>query len=137
MVIANKDVKVGSEIPSLKKVAYQRALQERVFDADSIHHPEFAKKQGFAGPLVSGLVLSGYMTEMLVNFFGLDWLRGGKISETFIPPGVQEGNELTCHGTVVEKIEEKGDVRLNLDIWIEKGQGVKVLVGKASGVIRA
>jgi hypothetical protein len=40
-------------------------------------------------------------------------------------------------GIIVEKIEEKAGIRLNLDIWMEKGQGVKVAIGKASGVVTA
>jgi hypothetical protein len=72
---------------------------------------------------------------MLLDFFGPYWLKGGVISQNFINGGVQEGDSLVCHGRIIGMTEEVSGIRLNLDIWMEKGQGVKVLVGKASGLI--
>jgi acyl dehydratase len=134
--VSIKDFPMGSEIPSLTKVAYQSTLHTQTFLADSIHDTEYARRHGYTGALVSGYVLNEYMSEMLVNFFGTDWLRGGRISLVFIKPGVQEGDGVTCHGTVMESIIEHSGVRLNLDIWMEKGKGIKVVTGKASGILR-
>jgi acyl dehydratase len=89
-VVSLNDFPVGSEIPSLTKVAYQSTLHTQVFLADSIHDAEYAKSHDYAGPLVSGYVLNEYMSEALVNFFGPGWLQGGMISLTFIRPGVQK-----------------------------------------------
>ncbi len=36
----------------------------------------------------------------------------------------------------MERFEEEYGVRLNLDIWMEKGEGVKVAIGKARGVLK-
>jgi len=136
-VTSHKGFSVGSEIPSLTKVAYQSTLHNQVFLADSIHNADYARSHGYAGPLVSGYVLNEYMSEMLVNFFGPGWLRGGRVSLAFIDGGVQEGDRVTCRGTVVEMIDEESGIRLNLDIWMEKGQGIKAVVGKASGILQA
>ncbi len=130
------NMEVGSEIQLLKKVARQNAPRDRVFLPDSIHQADHARSQGFRGPLVSGLVLSGYMAEMLVNFFGPEWLCGGELSETFIPPAVQEGDELTCRGAITRKETTAHGTRVELSVWIEKEHGVRVVVGKASGVFR-
>lgn len=130
-----KDVRVGSEIPPLRKVAYQRLLHEQVFSDTSIHNTEYARSKGYAGALVSGYVLGCYVSEMLVNFFGRSWLRGGKLEVNFVNGGVQDGDEVVCRGIVVERIEEEAGVRLNLDIRMEKGQGVEVVVGTASGIV--
>jgi acyl dehydratase len=135
-VVSLNDFPVGSEIPSLTKVAYQSTLHTQVFQADSIHDGDYAKSHGYAGPLVSAYVLNEYMSETLVNFFGPSWLKGGRISLTFIKPGVQEGDKVTCRGTIAETVMEKGAVRLTLDIWIEKSQGIKVAMGKASGILK-
>ena len=137
MVSSSKDARVGSEIPPVRKVSYQRSLDENVFAADSIHDDGYTQSKGYAGALTSSYVLCGYMSEMLVNFFGPGWLQGGRISLTFINGGVQQGDEITCRGIIVEKVEEETGIRLNLDIWMEKGQGVKVAVGKASSLVRA
>jgi acyl dehydratase len=136
-VVSLNDFPVGSEIPSLTKVAYQSTLHTQVFLADSIHDAEYAKSHDYAGPLVSGYVLNEYMSEALVNFFGPGWLQGGMISLTFIRPGVQEGDKVTCRGTIAETVMEKGAVRLSLDIWIEKEPGIKVATGRASGILKS
>ena len=137
MVAPGKDAEVGSEIPAVRKISYQRSLDESVFAADSIHNDGYTRSKGYAGALTSSYVLCGYMSELLVNFFGAGWLKGGRISLTFIDGGVQQGDEITCRGVIVERVEEEDGVRLELDIWMEKGEGVKVAVGKASGVVKA
>ncbi len=137
MAASGKDAEVGSEIPAVRKVSYQRSLDENVFAADSIHNNGYTQSKGYAGALTSSYVLCGYMSELLVNFFGAGWLQGGRISLTFIDGGVQQGDEITCRGVIVERVEEEDGVRLEVDIWMEKGEGVKVAVGKASGVVTA
>jgi len=135
MTTSSKNAQVGNEIPSITKKSYQRSLDELAFASDSIHDNKYTRSKGYAGALTSSYVLCGYMSEMLVNFFGPQWLQGGSISLTYINGGVQQGDEITCRGVIVERISEETGIRLNLDIWMEKGQGVKVAVGKASGVV--
>jgi hypothetical protein len=77
------------------------------------------------------------MSELLVNFFGRDWLCGGRLALIFVNGGVQQGDEVTCRGTVVDMIEDNGGVRHELDIWMEKRGGTRVVVGEASGLIRS
>jgi hypothetical protein len=125
----------GIEIPSVVKIAYQRSLHEREFLPDSSHNEEYARSVGYPGRLVSGYVLCAYMTEMLVNFFGPSWLKGGRFSAMFISPGVQEGDALTCRGFIRDEVREKAGENVNLDIWIEKMPGLKVVVGKANGIL--
>jgi hypothetical protein len=136
MVASSKDAIAGREIPSIRKKSYQRSLDENVFMADSIHNNDYTRGKGYAGALTSSYVLCGYMSELLVNFFGPNWLKGGQIALTFINGGVQQGDEITCRGVITERVEEEDGIRLNLDIWMEKGEGVKVAVGKASGILK-
>jgi len=125
----------GPEVPSVVKTAYQRALHENTFLPDSSHNEEYARNIGYPGRLVSGYVLCAYLSEMLVNFFGPGWLKGGRFSAMFISPGVQEGDVLTCRAIIADEVIEKAGKRVNLDIWIEKAPGLKVVVGKASGAL--
>jgi len=126
---------IGSEIPSITKIAWQRALHEKAFLSDSIHDDEYTRSHGYAGPLVSGYILNEYMSQMLLDFFGPYWLKGGAISQNFINGGVQEGDRLVGHGRIIGMSEEEASIRVYLDIWIEKNQGTKILVGKASGLV--
>lgn len=125
---------LGSGFPSLTKTAWQRALHEKIFLDDSIHDDHYTRSHGYAGPLVSGYILNEYMSQMLLDFFGPYWLKGGIIAQDFINGGVQEGDKLACHGRIIGMSEDNEGIRLHLDIWMEKGQGVKILVGKANGL---
>jgi len=136
MVASDKDARVGKKIPQVRKISYQRSLDETVFLPDSIHNNDYTRTKGYAGALTSSYVLCGYMSEMLMNFFGPSWLKGGKISLKYIGGGVQQGDEITCRGVIAERTEEEDGIRLKLDIWMEKGEGIKVAVGTASGVLK-
>lgn len=130
-------VVVGAEIPPLATVAYQRALEERRFSSDSIHDDAYTRAHGYAGALVSAYVLCGYMSQLLVDFFGADWLRDSHIALTFVDGGVQQGDAVTCRGRVTGRTGCDEGVRLDLEIWMEKGPGTRVVLGTASGVLRA
>jgi len=137
LITARGNLAVGREIPPLTKIAYQRALHEQTFLTDSIHDDNYARSHGYAGALVSGYTLNEYMSQMLIDFFGPNWLRGGVISQDFIDGGVQEGDKITCRARIVRMVEEGTSLRLDLDIWMEKSREVKVLVGQASGMMSA
>jgi acyl dehydratase len=128
--------RAGPEIPATRKKAYQKALAERRFSHNSIHNDEYTRRQGYAGALMSAYVLCGYMSELLVNFFGPDWLRGGWLSLAFINGGVQQGDPICCRGVVTGTSEEADGRRHELDIWMEKGSGRRVVAGRASGTDR-
>jgi hypothetical protein len=136
VLAAKGNLVVGSEIPPLTKTAWQRALHEKIFLSDSIHDDNYTRSHGYAGPLVSGYVLNEYMSQMLLDFFGPNWLRGGIISQDFINGGVQEGDRLVCHARITGMSEETAGIRLLLDIWMEKNQGIKVVIGKAMGFVK-
>lgn len=137
MIMSDGMIEVGDEIPSLSKVAYQRALQEVQFLPGSIHRDDFTRSKGYKGALVSGLVLSCYVSEMLLKFFGPEWMKGGKVALTFVKPGVQAGDKITCRGIVTKRVKVGNGFRLALDVWMEKGQGTKVVMGTASGIVPA
>jgi hypothetical protein len=75
------------------------------------------------------------MSELMVNAFGERYIKGGKISIRFVNGGVQNGDAITVKGVVSEKTPEPGGVRVVCDIWMEKGKGVKVVVGQASALL--
>jgi hypothetical protein len=77
------------------------------------------------------------MSELMVNFFGHHWMKGSSISLTFINGGVQQGDRITCRGSVSAATEYEGGLRVGTEIWMEKGEPAqKVVVGTASALIR-
>ena len=123
---------VGTEIPSIRKKVYQRALAGN-FRADSIHNDEYTKKNGFRGALVSAYVLNGYISELLLQYYGPAWAENGEFSVSFINGGVQQGDEVLCRG-VVTKVDGQ---YVDVDVWIERDDQTKVVVGHAHGYLQA
>ena len=129
-------IRVGDELPPTRKTIYQRALAERQFSTDSIHNDDYTRQHGYAGALVSAYVIAGYVTEPLVCFFGASWLTTGKYALKFVGKGLQQGDAVTC-GAMVTGVEDLADGarRVNLEVWIEKADGLRPVIGQASGVL--
>ncbi len=134
---AAEHARVGDQLETCEKVVYQRALAEREFSAESIHNDDYTRRQGYPGALVSAYVLCGYMTEPLVRFFGSSWFTSGEISLRFIGTGVQQHDSVRCGGSVREIVPDSDHLhrRVLLDIWIEKANGLRPVVGTASAIV--
>ncbi|HEY31679.1 MAG TPA: hypothetical protein G4O10_01075 [Dehalococcoidia bacterium] len=126
---AIKQLKIGEEIPSLTKTAYMPIDPNT---RNVIHTDDYARDFGMRGALIGGSTLLSYMLEMLYNYFGENWLYHGKIKVSFIGGGAVNGDIVTAHGQVsAVEPEEAGD-RLILDVWMEKEDGSKIVIGEAS-----
>jgi len=136
MGIASEKLVEGFELPSLsKKVTLDKM---KVFSAalgKSIHtDEETAKKSGFPRPLTQGLMYYIYVTEVLVRFFGEDWLRRGKIETAFLKP-VFDGDTLSTKVVVNSKHLEGSAERINLDVSCENQRGEIVIAGTATVLV--
>ena len=131
MTISASQIEPGREIPKLIKIAKLNPPPGG-YPWGSPHNEEYAKSIGFRGALVPGAKTLAYMLEMLVNFFGLAWMMGGKVAVKFIGGGVVDGEMVVCRGMVREKRTQNSTVVLVLDIWMENELGEKVIVGEAS-----
>jgi acyl dehydratase len=70
--------------------------------ANRIHDDAEARRHGYAGALVAGVTLYGYLSRLAVFVWGLDWLARGTGSVRFLRP-VYDGDELTLGGRVVAR----------------------------------
>ncbi len=136
MALELAEPRLGDPVPSTRKTIYQRALVEATFSAESIHNDDYTRAKGYPGALVSAYVLNGYMSEMLVAFFGWTWFTSGHIALTFIGKGVQQGDEVVCGGRI-KSIEDGAEGRrVILDIWMDKADGARPVIGEASAIWR-
>jgi acyl dehydratase len=69
---------------------------------NAIHDDATARRYGFAGGLVPGVMVYAYLTQPLVSAFGHAWLTRGTASVRFVKPAL-DGEELTVHGTVTAR----------------------------------
>jgi acyl dehydratase len=70
--------------------------------ANRIHDDLVARQHGYAGALVAGVTLYGYLSRLAVVAWGLDWLARGTASVRFLRP-VYDGDALTLGGRVVAR----------------------------------
>lgn len=128
------EFKVGEEVP-----VYQRQATlvppPGGYPWGSPHNDEYAKQVlGFRGALVPGVTVMAYMTEFMVQLFGKDWFTSGTITNQFIGGGVIDRDNVTMHAKVSGVEPEGGRKRVKLEIWLDREDGQKALVGTASSL---
>jgi acyl dehydratase len=69
---------------------------------NAIHDDDTARRYGFRGALVPGVMVYAYMTQPLVSAFGSAWLRRGTATVRFVKP-VLDGEELVVRGAVTAR----------------------------------
>ena len=69
---------------------------------NAIHDDDTARRYGFRGALVPGVMVYAYMTHPLASAFGAAWLTRGTASVRFVKP-VLDGEEMVVRGTVTAR----------------------------------
>ncbi len=75
-----------------------------------------------------------YISELMANFSGEQWLTRGKMEMAFIKV-VCPGDVLTVKATVKGKMPEGSGIRIVFDVWCENRNEEKVSVGTANCLI--
>jgi len=94
----------------------------------------FARNCGLSAQAASGAMFEGYLAELMIDLFGLQWLTNGKINLVFVKT-VTPGEILTAKALVAEKKPIAAGVEFVLDVWCENGLGDKVVLGTATGYV--
>ncbi len=95
---------------------------------------EYAKACGLPDNkvAVSATQFQGYLVQLMIDLFGIEWLSGGRLDVKFIRI-VNAGDIITSSAIVRGKVT-KGNITLfNLDVECENQDGQIVLVGTATG----
>ena len=135
-LIADRTIRVGEELPALTKSISQRQIDcYSGVRPRSIHtDPDWARQKGFRAPLAQGMMSTAYVSEMMVAFLGEGFVQGGRMAVKFIKP-VFVGDTLTLNGVVRDmQPAEAGRMRIEVEVWCENQDGVKTMVGEASGL---
>lgn len=130
-----KRLAVGEELPALSKTVEQRRIDcYSGVRPHSIHtDPEWARQKGFRAPLAQGMMSTAYVSELMLALVGEGFVRGGRMSVSFIKP-VVVGDTLTVRGRVKSREPEGSRTRVTVEVWCENQDGVKTMVGTASGL---
>lgn len=92
-----------------------------------------ARAFGFPDIVVQGMLPICLLSELLTRDFGRGWLAGGKMDVRLV--NVLWADEtVEAHAEAVDEVPEAGRTRVHFDVWAQKEDGTKVVVGHASAV---
>lgn len=94
---------------------------------------EMAVALGFPDVVVQGMMSICFVSELMTRAFGAGWLAGGKLDIRLVNV-VWGGDTLTVRGRERESQPEGNLERVTCDVWCEKADGTKTLVGAASAL---
>ncbi len=94
---------------------------------------DFAKSCGLHTRVASGAMCEGYLVELMIDVFGIGWLKHGKMALKFI--GIIKTDDTVLPKAVVQSKEVEGiRARFVMQMWCENQDGKKVVVGTAAGL---
>jgi acyl dehydratase len=144
MAIITRDIQEGHQFSGKSK----KITEERVYafsggfpkgpgwPQKNIHtNLEFARRCGLSDRNASGSMFEGYLTELMIDLFGENWLREGKLELVFIRM-VLIGDTLLPKAVVQSKRMEDSGTGFVLEVWCENQHGDKVVVGTATGLVQ-
>ncbi|MGO9451006.1 MAG: MaoC family dehydratase [Candidatus Binataceae bacterium] len=92
-----------------------------------------AVELGFPEIVVQGMLSVCLVAELMTQRFGLGFFYGGKMDVRLV--NVVWGNDVTGpRGMIVERRPEGKRTRAEVEVWCEKADGTKTIVGSASAL---
>jgi acyl dehydratase len=91
----------------------------------------YARSQGLPAIIADGMIMTNWLSSMLVEHFGMGYVERGELRTKFIKP-VPLGMTVVCRGRVQSADRLAGGaVAYGLDVWCEDESGLKVVDGHA------
>jgi acyl dehydratase len=117
-----------------KEIAFDKVLVFSGYPSKTIHTDrEVARARGLPDVVAQGLQTYAYMCEWLVEYFGKNWLMGGKLAVSFLSI-VQPGDVVSVKAAMVGSREVDGGSELALEIWCENQRGETIAAGTAQAL---
>jgi acyl dehydratase len=94
---------------------------------------EQALKLGFPNIVVQGMMSTCFVSEVMQRAFGLGWIAGGKM-DVRLTNVLWVDETVTARAKIREETPEGTKTRVHCDVWVDKDDGTRVLLGTASAV---
>ena len=94
---------------------------------------EQARNFGFPNIVVQGMMSTCFVAQVMQGAFGMGWVEGGKMSVK-LTNVLWVDESVTVRGKVREEVPEGSRTRVHCDVWVEKDDSTRVLLGTASAV---
>jgi acyl dehydratase len=95
---------------------------------------EQAKKLGFPNIVVQGMMSTCFVSEVMAQHFGRGWLAGGKMSVK-LTNVLWVDETVSTFAKIREEVAEGSQTRVHCDVWVDKADETRVLLGTASAVV--
>ena len=101
--------------------------------ANRIHDDAVARQHGYTGALVAGVTIYGYLTRVIVEAWGIEWIRRGTASVRFARP-IYDGDTLTLSARVVGRSARSaaGEVLAEVEARTLRGEVAATMVAGLS-----
>jgi len=125
----SNDIYEGKSLPHLSKTITQQKINlyaEASGDFNPIHIDEsFAAQTPLGGTIAHGMLILAYVSELMTQAFGLNWISGGRLSIRFKAPA-RPSDTITISGTIdtIEKENECTNVNCSLSCSNQKDETI-------------
>jgi acyl dehydratase len=122
----------GPELAPVKKTVDQRRCWMFSGPGANYHTDrEQARKLGFPNIVVQGMMSTCFVSQVMQDHFGRGWVEGGKMSVK-LTNVLWVDESVTARAKVREETPEGTRLRVHCDVWVEKDDGTRIVVGAAS-----
>jgi acyl dehydratase len=126
--------KGGRRLGPLAKRVDERMCRLFSGPGDNYHTDrDAARALGFPDIVVQGMLPICLAAELITREYGLGFLAGGKMDVRLVNV-LWANEEVRACAETVDESHEAGRTRVHLDVWVEKADGTKVIVGQASAL---
>jgi 3-hydroxybutyryl-CoA dehydratase len=134
MVLRLSELQTGMNLPELKKHITQEDINlyaRASRDFNPIHiNEEFARQTAAGGTIAHGMLVLAYVSQMMTDNFGKNWLTSGRFNVRFKSPA-RPGDILTVQGKVNRIQKENQLTTINCDVLCSNQKGETVITGEA------
>lgn len=128
-------IQAGDLLPTLEKQISQEVIDRYAGasgDFNPLHvDPERGKTTPFGSTVAHGMLLLGYISELLTLSFGSHWASTGSLDLRFRRPA-RPGDTAIVSGRVTGVEEREGGARVRLAVNCRLGDGTTAALGTAS-----
>ena len=127
----------GRELGALRKQVNQRRCWMFSGPGANYHtDAEQARKLGFPNIVVQGMMSTCFAAQLMLDAFGRGFLEGGRMSLK-LTNVLWVDEAVTARARVRERSAEGTRTRVHCDVWLDKDDGTRILLGDASALEEA
>ena len=124
----------GDELPPVTR-AVTVAMCEAFSGPVKNYHTdrEMARALGFPDIVVQGMLSICFVAELMTHGFGTGWFCGGQLAVNLVNV-LWPDEVVSTRGRVRDTVPEGRRARVHADVWCEKADGTKTVIGTASAL---